>query len=85
MFKNETWYYSLKDPYSLKDCEIYHYDLYRIKTLQEIDELGFDEALRNITLIEWPELIIDIIPKTQLLKMKIEIIDINSRLVSHYE
>ena len=47
--------------YNLKSFEIYHYDLYRIKSIQELEELDFFENLKNsITLIEWPELLIDL-------------------------
>ena len=35
---------------------ISHFDLYRIEHVDEIVELGFDEALTgSIALIEWPE------------------------------
>lgn len=36
-------------------CELYHYDLYRIEHEVALEELGFDEALQNISLIEWPQ------------------------------
>ncbi len=36
-------------------CEIYHYDLYRIEHASQLVELGFEEALQAITVIEWPE------------------------------
>ena len=36
-------------------CEFYHYDLYRIEHPSALIELGLDEALSGITLIEWPE------------------------------
>ena len=46
--------------YNLNYYEIYHYDLYRIKNFEELEELGFFENIRNsITLIEWPDLLID--------------------------
>lgn len=32
-----------------------HFDLYRLKTPDEVYELGWDEALAGITLVEWPE------------------------------
>jgi len=33
-----------------------HFDLYRIKSTYELEEIGFFEALQNdIVLIEWPE------------------------------
>lgn len=35
---------------------IYHFDLYRIASAEELDELGLDEALeRSAVLVEWPE------------------------------
>ena len=35
--------------------EIWHYDLYRIEHPSALIELGLDEALQHITLIEWPD------------------------------
>ena len=44
--------------YELKDFIIKHYDLYRLKNEEEIKDLGlFEIEEKNITLIEWPELI----------------------------
>lgn len=36
-------------------CELYHYDLYRIEHESALAELGFEDALAQVTLIEWPE------------------------------
>ncbi len=43
----------------------YHFDVYRIGDTSEMDEIGIDEYLYNegICLIEWAELIADVIPK----------------------
>lgn len=38
-----------------KTDEIWHYDLYRVEHESALIELGLDEALQHITLIEWPE------------------------------
>ncbi len=47
--------------YNLNSYEIHHYDFYRINNIKEIEELDFFENINNsITLIEWPELLIDI-------------------------
>tara|TARA_B100002051_G_scaffold267121_1_gene295175 strand:+ start:184 stop:630 length:447 start_codon:yes stop_codon:yes gene_type:complete len=47
--------------YDLGFYEIYHYDLYRIKNIRELEELDFFENIKNsITLIEWPEILIDL-------------------------
>ena len=45
--------------------KIYHFDLYRLKTQDEILQMGFAEYINtgNITLIEWPEHVEDILPK----------------------
>ena len=47
--------------YDLNSSQIYHYDLYRIKNLKELEELDFFENLNNnITFIEWPEMLINL-------------------------
>ena len=47
--------------YDLNSSHIYHYDLYRIKNLKELEELDFFENLNNnITFIEWPEMLISL-------------------------
>ena len=47
--------------YDLNPLQIYHYDLYRIQNLKELEELDFFENLNNnITFIEWPELLISL-------------------------
>ena len=47
--------------YELNSSQIYHYDLYRVKSLKELDELDFFENLnKNITFIEWPEILINL-------------------------
>ena len=46
--------------YNLKKYEVFHYDFYRIKKINELKELNFFESLeRNISIIEWPEIIIN--------------------------
>ena len=44
--------------YELNSSQIYHYDLYRVKSIKELEELDFFENLNNnITFIEWPEML----------------------------
>ena len=47
--------YTLIEPY--EEHEVYHFDLYRIGSSQELDFIGIDDylAARSIKLIEWPE------------------------------
>jgi len=44
--------------YDIKDFTIEHYDLYRLKNEKEIQNIGlFQNLEKNITIVEWPELI----------------------------
>jgi tRNA threonylcarbamoyl adenosine modification protein YjeE len=36
-------------------CELHHYDLYRIEHPSALVELGLEDALSQVVLIEWPE------------------------------
>ena len=53
--------YPILITYELSSFQIYHYDLYRVKNLMELEELDFFENLNNnITFIEWPEMLINL-------------------------
>jgi hypothetical protein len=55
--------FTLVQSYDLR-VPIHHYDLYRLSSPDELDELGLDEALANgAALIEWPERADDRLPK----------------------
>ena len=44
--------------YDIKDFTIKHYDLYRLKNVKDLQNIGlFENTEQCITLIEWPELI----------------------------
>lgn len=46
--------YTLMNEYRLQDYSIYHFDLYRLKSESEIEELGFEEIWKSeICIIEW--------------------------------
>ena len=48
--------FNLLNEYQIKQIKINHYDLFRIKSLDEIHNLGlFDDITNAITLIEWPQ------------------------------
>lgn len=44
---------------------LYHFDVYRIGDPSEMEEIGYEDYFygSGVTIIEWPELISDIIPK----------------------
>lgn len=48
--------FTLVQTYEAPNFEIYHYDLYRLKSPDEIYEIGMEDALYSgVSLIEWPE------------------------------
>ena len=50
--------FNLLYEYEIKNLKIMHYDLYRIKNVKELDQLGiFSENEKTIKIIEWPDLI----------------------------
>ena len=50
--------FNLLYEYEIKDLKIMHYDLYRIKKVNELDHLGiFSENEKTVKIIEWPDLI----------------------------
>lgn len=56
--------YTLLQTYDAGDMPIWHFDLYRLKSPDEIYELGWDDALApgNLVLIEWPQRIEGYLP-----------------------
>jgi len=50
--------FNLLYEYEVKTSKIMHYDLYRLKTFEEIKQLGiFEDNKKTIKIIEWPELL----------------------------
>lgn len=48
--------FTLVQSYEAPVFEIFHYDLYRIKSPDEIFEIGLEEAMYNgVCLVEWPD------------------------------
>ena len=59
--------FTLVQTYPVRNNMIWHFDLYRLKSAQELVETGLDEALEaGITLIEWPELARGMLPASAL-------------------
>lgn len=76
--------FSIVNIYNAKDGrEIYHFDCYRLKSQSEALDIGIEEYLDsgNICLIEWPELIEDLIA-IPFWKISIEHNDAESRKIS---
>jgi tRNA threonylcarbamoyladenosine biosynthesis protein TsaE len=67
--------FNLVYSYETKKGEVFHFDLYRIKSAAELENIGFFEALKNgICLIEWPEIAAEFLPENcQEIEIKIPI------------
>ena len=64
--------FTLVQCYEAADFDIYHFDLYRIKSPEEVFELGMEEAVyQGVCLIEWPEKMGAYLPKN-IFKIEIE-------------
>ena len=62
--------------YEYENNIIWHYDMYRLENIEDIWNLSMEEALNDgIILIEWPEIIEKLLPRT---KIDIIIKDINN-------
>ena len=52
--------FNILNEYQIKKIKINHYDLYRLNSANELKDLNlFDDKLNSITLIEWPQIIIE--------------------------
>ena len=65
------------------DNPIYHFDFYRIKKLEEVYDMGFEDYFYsgNLCLLEWPELVEDVLPEN-VIKVTIEEQPDGSRLLT---
>ena len=68
--------------YPIKNFEVFHYDLYRLKNENEIQELNiFENLKKNITLIEWPQMIINNLQIDNYFFINLEIINSKERTI----
>ncbi len=47
--------YTLVEPYELPAADVYHVDLYRVSSEEELRYLGWNELDRGLRLVEWPD------------------------------
>ncbi|HVY88503.1 MAG TPA: tRNA (adenosine(37)-N6)-threonylcarbamoyltransferase complex ATPase subunit type 1 TsaE [Hyphomonadaceae bacterium] len=47
--------FTLVQTYAAPSFRIWHFDLYRLDDPEEVRELGFEEAVDGLALVEWPE------------------------------
>ncbi len=56
--------FAIVNEYETAERPIYHFDFYRIKKLEEVYDMGYEEYFYsgNLCFIEWPELIEEVLP-----------------------
>ena len=65
--------FTILQQYDSGRLPLYHFDVYRIGDVEEMDEIGYEECFygEGVTLIEWPSLIREILPD-QVIRITIE-------------
>ena len=60
--------FAIVNDYTANEESIYHFDFYRIKKLEEVYDMGFEEYFYsgNYCFIEWPELVEPLLPEDTL-------------------
>ena len=66
--------FAIINEYSGKDDTIYHFDFYRIKKMEEVYDMGYEDYFYSgaLCFIEWPELIEEVLPENA---VKVQIIE----------
>ncbi|APS98405.1 tRNA (N6-adenosine(37)-N6)-threonylcarbamoyltransferase complex ATPase TsaE [Borreliella mayonii] len=69
--------YNIVNVYDFIDFKFYHIDLYRVFSLEEFELIGGLEILMDldsIIAIEWPQIVLSIIPKDRLFSLTFKIV-----------
>lgn len=78
--------FALINEYTAQDGQpIYHFDFYRIEKLEEVYDFGYEEyfySSEGLSLIEWPELIEELLPQQGVVRYTIQENDDGSRIIT---
>ena len=58
--------FPIVNTYEFPELKSWHYDLYRLKKKNDIFELDIELALMDCVIIEWPEIVEDLLPKKRI-------------------
>ena len=72
--------FALVNQYEGQECRIYHFDFYRIDSIEEVFDLGYEEDFYSgdLCLVEWPEKIEALLPDDTMV-VRIEILSDSER------
>jgi tRNA threonylcarbamoyladenosine biosynthesis protein TsaE len=75
--------FSIVNEYEGDGQRIYHFDFYRIKSIQEAYDIGYEEYFYSgdICLVEWPEKIEELLPE-HYIKIRITTVDPEKRVLT---
>ena len=75
--------FAIVNEYSLSSGSLFHFDFYRIKRLEEVYDMGYEDYFYSgaLCFIEWPELVEELLPDDAV-KVYITINSDGSRTVS---
>lgn len=76
--------FALVNEYSTAGSErIFHFDFYRIKSMEEALDIGFDDYIYSgkYCMMEWPENVEDLLPE-EIVKVEIEVLDSSARTIT---
>lgn len=67
---------------TLLSAPVYHFDFYRIKKLEEVYDMGYEDYFygNGVCMIEWPELVEDLLPE-DVIKVNITVEEDGTRIV----
>lgn len=75
--------FTIVNEYQTEEGEpVFHFDFYRIKSLREVEDLGFEEYVYSgaLCLMEWPEMIEEMLPE-ETVKVSIAEMEDGSRMI----
>lgn len=77
--------FSIVNEYEGKNSTIYHFDFYRLKTIQEAYDIGYEDYFYSgdYCLIEWPSKVEELLPE-RYIKVEIEITGESERVFSFF-
>lgn len=67
--------FSLVNDYETELGLVHHFDLYRLESLEEVEEIGFWEFIdsKQYCIIEWPQIIAELLPQELVLNVDIAV------------
>lgn len=72
--------FSIVNEYQAKEGKVYHFDFYRLKSVKEAYDLGYEDYFYSgaYCLVEWPQLVEDLLP-AHYIKVEIKLKTENER------